>query len=67
MTKIIITTKCPYCGDTKDIEVDKEMYDLVLNRECLIQEALPDLDADDRERLTSGICPKCWDKYFGEK
>ena len=30
----------------------------------LIQEALPELSADQRELLISGTCPKCWDELF---
>ena len=29
-----------------------------------IQIAFPDLTADQREILISGICPECWDKIF---
>ena len=31
-----------------------------------IQNAFPDLDADQREFLLSGICPKCWKDIFKE-
>ena len=32
----------------------------------LIQNAMPNLDADSREQLISGTCPKCWDEMFGD-
>jgi len=32
----------------------------------LIQNAMPYLDADQREMFISGTCPKCWDKMSGE-
>ncbi len=32
----------------------------------LIQDAMPYLDADQREMFISGICPTCWNKMFGE-
>jgi hypothetical protein len=31
-----------------------------------IQHALPELSADQREMLMSGICPVCWDETFGD-
>jgi len=30
----------------------------------LIQDALPYLNADEREMLKTRICPVCWDKMF---
>ena len=30
----------------------------------LIQNALPELDADQRELLISGTCPTCWNEMF---
>lgn len=30
----------------------------------LIQRAFPNLSAEDREFLISGICPTCWSKLF---
>lgn len=32
----------------------------------MVQDAFPQLDADDRERLISGICPPCFNGMFGE-
>jgi hypothetical protein len=34
---------------------------------ALIQDALPELDADQRELLVSGIHPECWAKMFGDE
>jgi|TARA_R110001606_G_scaffold375906_2_gene534357 hypothetical protein len=31
-----------------------------------IQDAMPHLDADDREFIKTGITPEEWDKYCGE-
>ena len=33
---------------------------------ALIQNALPELTADERELLISGTCPSCWDRMFGD-
>jgi len=32
----------------------------------LIQKAFPELSADDRELLLTGICSKCWNEIFGD-
>lgn len=60
-----ITTTCPICKGTKDIDVDDSAY-LDWQRGVLIQKAFPRMSADDRERLVSGMCPPCWDRMFGE-
>jgi hypothetical protein len=31
----------------------------------LIQDAMPELSADERELFISGTCGKCWDEMFG--
>lgn len=59
----IITTRCPMCGRERDIEVDADAYRAWQDGE-LIQRAFPDLSADDREALKTGICPRCWDRMF---
>ena len=61
--KVAIATTCPMCGDTKVLSLSEKGYKAWQNG-ALIQRALPDLGADDRERLISGICPSCWDKMF---
>lgn len=62
--KIAVATTCPMCGDTAILSLSEAGYKAWQNG-AVIQRALPDLDADDRERLISGICPICWDKMFG--
>lgn len=56
---IRVTTKCPFCSSTHDVRVDQTGW---LKRQdgALIQDALPELSVDDRERLISGICPECF-------
>ena len=34
---------------------------------ALIQNAMPEVSTDTREFLISGICPKCWERMFGEE
>jgi hypothetical protein len=33
----------------------------------LIQVAMPNLDAEEREMLISGICPTCWEDMFDDE
>ena len=58
-----IITKCPWCGEEHEVEVPFEGYLAWQNGE-LIQVAMPQLSADEREMLISGICPSCWEKAF---
>ena len=54
---------CAYCLDVHTLECDTIGVDAWQNGE-LIQNALPELSADQRELLISGTCGKCWDKMF---
>ena len=56
---------CKFCNDTyKFVGVsDDEGYDVSRN----IQDIFPNLEPEYRELFVSGICPKCWDKMFGEE
>ena len=54
---------CPKCGKLQVIEVNDSQYnDWMAGKN--IQIAFPDLTADQREILMSGICTECWDKIF---
>ena len=59
---ITITTHCDLCGKNHDVTVDYDQY-RKWNGGMLIQNAMPDLSADDREMLQTGICPQCWEKF----
>ena len=54
---------CPHCHKLQTIEVQVSQYNRWMAGEN-IQIAFPDLTADQREILISGICPECWDKIF---
>lgn len=60
---IAVETRCPFCGKTAVIEVPMDDYMAWLSG-ATVQRAFPNLDADAREQLISGICPTCWDKMF---
>ena len=61
MKKILV--KCPQCGKEKIIEVDSEKWKRYIEGE-LIQNVFPDMSADVREELITGICSKCWKNIF---
>jgi len=50
--------------DNPGIRVDGVKFLRWQNKEMAIQEAFPELSADDREMLISGTCPACWEKMF---
>ena len=62
--EITVVTYCPFCGKGHEIEVNEMDY-LDWKDGELAQVAFPYLEADEREMLISGICPKCWDEMFG--
>lgn len=59
-----VVVSCPRCKKTGRIEVVAEEFEDWQAGE-LIQNAMPNLDADSREQLISGTCPTCWDDMFG--
>lgn len=64
--EVIIVTTCPFCGHVNEIAVNEEDY-WYWQDGVLAQDTFPYLSADEREMLISGICPKCWEKTFGEE
>lgn len=61
---IAITSTCPFCGKISFIEVNADAYESWRYGDVLIQDAFPELSANDREQLKTGICPECWDNMF---
>lgn len=64
---MMITRTSPFTGitRTKDILVTEEQLDRWQAGE-LIQNAMPNLSADDREFVMTGITAEEWDEAFGE-
>tara|TARA_Y100000817_G_C16807512_1_gene522680 strand:+ start:358 stop:579 length:222 start_codon:yes stop_codon:yes gene_type:complete len=65
MTTETHAIECWNCLQTHVIEVSSEGYAEWQGGE-LIQEALPELSAGERELLMSGTCDPCWDELFGD-
>jgi len=63
MEKVRIETRCPFCGQTHEVEVYEADY-MAWEFGATAQEAFPYLSADDRELLISGICSECWARTF---
>jgi hypothetical protein len=62
--EIGVITQCPFCGHANEVAVNEIDY-LDWQDGMMAQDAFPYLSADEREKLISGICPTCWEKYFG--
>lgn len=56
--------RCTYCDTVKEIWIPEHEFEEYVNGAC-IQDAMKSLQKDDRELITSGICPKCWEQFFG--
>jgi hypothetical protein len=62
----VVTPRCSVCGERGELEVDGDGLGRWMAGE-LVQRALPDLDADQRELLVSGTHAPCWVKMFGQE
>jgi hypothetical protein len=62
---VLICRKSPISGTTnlKEINVTKEQIDNWKSG-TLIQLAMPNISADDREFIKTGILPDEWDRLF---
>jgi hypothetical protein len=63
---IVTTMPCKVCGNRSVLhDVDAMGYLLWTEIGENIQDALPELDADQRELLISGTHAQCWEKMWG--
>lgn len=65
MKMITINRVCPMCGRYQTFDVPHEGYMAWLDGE-LIQRAMPNVPAEDREIILSGFCPDCQKVLFDE-
>ena len=63
MDTIPVKRTCPMCGKTTIVTVNKKGFE-AWQKDTLIQRALPELSATDREILISGMCPECQEDFF---
>ncbi|MBD8728976.1 hypothetical protein [Frigoribacterium sp. CFBP 13707] len=59
-----VTTACMFCHQASTINLTTDEAGAWQNG-TLIQDAMPDRPADERELIRSGIHPACWRKAFG--
>lgn len=59
-----IALGCVFCGKEHSVEVDFDNF-MQWKMGALIQNAMPELNATQREQLISGICPNCQERIFG--
>ncbi len=56
---------CTLCGKVhKPVILDAEKYYQWIVRNVSIQDAFPEMSAEEREILISGTCPECWKELF---
>ena len=63
--EVCIVTRCPFCGCGNEVEVNETDY-FDWDDGKMAQDAFPYLSVAEQEKLLWGICPQCWDKYFGD-
>lgn len=64
---MIITRKSPLSGKTNQREINVTEEQLAKWHEgTAIQHAMPNVSADDREFIMTGITPEEWDEAFGD-
>ena len=57
---------CIQCGAPQSITVPAEML-IKFGQGGFAQDCFPNLSADQREFLISGICDNCWREMFGDE
>jgi hypothetical protein len=63
--KRVLSVRCKGCKKVYPLTVSEEGYQRWRSG-TLIQKALPELNADQRELLISQTCGECWEKMFSE-
>lgn len=66
MSIVVIDRHCLLCGRPSSVEVPAHQYE-EYQRGSKVQHAFPDIPADQREVIISGVHPRCFDKAFKEE
>lgn len=61
----ITTQACPVCEEVSTLEVFRSGFDSWMDG-AFVQDAFPELSADERELLISGTHSDCWDSLEWE-
>jgi len=67
---MVVSARCRHCHEVDGVTVDSGVYARWHNREGLVQEMFPKLDAGEREILMGDrngwyVCGRCWDEVMG--
>lgn len=66
-----IVEDCKICGKSVTISLTPDQYIRYemwkSGKITHIQDALPDVPADQREMFISGVCGECWNDLFGDE
>jgi len=65
MTTARVVSFCRVCAEPREITVPAAGF-MAWQRGEFIQDAMPEVSAEDREQLISQTCPTCWDEMFPE-
>jgi predicted RNA-binding Zn-ribbon protein involved in translation (DUF1610 family) len=57
---------CPQCGESLTLTITGPQL-WAYNQGGYITDVFPDMDADNRERFISGVCPPCWNMMFPDE
>lgn len=58
--KTTLTVACPFCGTLQAVTITAQQYYDCFVKGYYIQDVMPDLSAQQRETLITGICNNCW-------
>ena len=65
-SQFIIEINCNRCDQPQRIKPNAEGFVQWIRDEALIQDAMPELTAGEREMFLSGTCDSCWNILFPE-
>ena len=57
---VVIVCQCPWCPTVNKVEIPVAGISVYV-KGVSVQKAFPELNADTREILKTGVCVKCWD------
>ena len=67
MTKMIsVARQCPFCGKKYAVEVPEKGFLDWFEGRMVIQRAMPQISAEIRESLLTGMCAECQKDVFGD-
>lgn len=58
--RVAIHVRCPLCKKQQTVIVSRPQFVKLRSGEGLIQNILPEYNAEQRELVQTGICGECW-------